>query len=195
MGTKYIVELEDGEHLYKTTINALGNPVIRSAEKVPYTEPDLKEVKEKAYKEDYKAGLNDERNRQPDLEQVKKEAYEKGWKAAEDNYDSGYSDGYDAGLDDVWKAVRKIQEMDIDTLHEVFGWVAGKRDVFIEYTAAKVIERLRAYEQEQDEKKKTAYYFEMMKDAIETSAKEYGMSLDEVAAVLESLRRQAPPGR
>lgn len=148
---KYIIELKDGEHLYKTTINALGNPVMRSAEKVPYTEFDLKEAKEKAYKEGYKAGLDDERDRQPDLEQVKKEAYEKGWKAAEDNYDSGYSDGYDAGLDDIWKAVRKIQEMDIDTLHEVFGWVAGKKDVFIEYTAAKVIERLKTYEQEQNE--------------------------------------------
>lgn len=59
-------------------------------------------------------------------------------------------------------------------------------------TPMQVIEKLRAYEQEQDEKKKTDYYFEMMKDAIETSAKEYGMSLDDVAAVLESLRRQAP---
>ena len=45
MRTKYIVELEDGEHLYKTTINALGNPVMRSAEKVPYTESDLEQVR------------------------------------------------------------------------------------------------------------------------------------------------------
>ena len=150
MRTKYIVELEDGEHLYKTTINALGNPVMRSAEKVPYYEPDFEQVKMKAY-----------------------------------------SDGYDAGLDDIWKAVRKLQEMDIDTLHEIFGWVAGKKDVFMEYTAEKVIEKLRAYEQEQDEKRKTNYYFDMMKDAIETSAKEYGMSLDEVAAVLDKMREAA----
>lgn len=161
MGKKYIIKLDDNNLAY-TAIMIDGVPYIKPLQLLPYTEPDL--------------------------DAVRKEAYQKGWKAAEDNYDSGYSDGYDAGLDDIWKAVRKIQEMDIDTLHEIFGWVAGKKDVFIEYTAVEVIEKLRAYEQEQDEKKKTDYYFKMMKDAIETSAKEYGMSLDEVAAVLDKMR-------
>jgi hypothetical protein len=34
----------------------------------------------------------------------------------------------------------------------------------------------------------------MMKDAIETSAKEYGMSLDEVAAVLDKMRAEPACG-
>lgn len=162
MRTKYIVELEDGEHLYKTIINALGNPVMRATEKVPYTEPDL--------------------------EQVRKEAYEEGCRAGYVKY---LNKSYEDGLNDAWEAARKIVLGSINFIVSVFG--SGTRSSIIkDLTAAQAIEKLQAYEQEQEEKKKTDYYFEMMKDAIETSAKEYGMSLDEVAAVLDSLRRQAP---
>lgn len=158
---KYIIELEDGEHLYKTTINALGNPVMRSAEKVPYTEPDL--------------------------EQIRKEAYEQGYYIGCSKYPNK---SYEDGLKDAWDAARKIVIGDISIITSVFG-TASRSIIIRDLTAAKVIEKLRAYEQEQEEKKKTNYYFDMMKDAIETSAKEYGMSLDEVAAVLDKMREVA----
>lgn len=158
MGKKYIVELEDGEHLYKTTINAFGNPTIRGAEKVPYFEPDL--------------------------EQVKKEAYENGYHIGYAKY---LNKSYEDGLKDAWETARKIVLSDINIITSVFG-TASRSIIIRDLTAAEVIEKLQAYEQEQDEKKKTDYYFEMMKDAIETSAKEYGMSLDDVAAVLDKMR-------
>lgn len=184
---KYIVELEDGEHLYKTTINALGNPVMRSAEKVPYTEPDLERVKKTAYDDGYSAGCQagrEDLNRvMSDVKQIKKEAYE---------YTKYLNKSYEDGLNDAWEAARKIVLGSINFIVSVFG--SGTRSNIIkDLTAAQAIEKLQAYEQEQEEKKKTDYYFEMMKDAIETSAKEYGMSLDEVAAVLDKMRACGSP--
>lgn len=194
MGTKYIIELEDGEHVYKTTLNVFGKPVMRAAEKVvPYMEFDLKEAKEKAYKEGYKAGLDDERDRQPDIEQVRKEAYDKGFEDGKELCpvpEVCHDNAYRKGLSDAWDAARKIIMGDINIITSVFG-TASRSIIIRDFTAEKVIERLKAYEQEQEEKKKTNYYFEMMKDAIETSAKEYGMSLDEVAEVIKKMREPA----
>lgn len=163
MGKKYIIELEDGEHLYKTTINAFGNPVMRGAEKIPYTEFDLKQVREEEYKDGYEMGVVAGRLK------------------AEKSGQSFYEDGYLRGLTDVWEAVEKIARMDTKTAENITGYF-GLFRIMKNLTPMQAIEKLQAYEQKQNEKKKTDYYFEMMKDAIETSAKEYGMSLDEVAA-------------
>ena len=57
MGKKYIIELEDGESVYKT-ITYNGYPMIQDVVPAPYAEPDL--------------------------EQIRKEAYEKGWSDAEE---------------------------------------------------------------------------------------------------------------
>lgn len=86
----------------------------------------------------------------PDLEQVRKEGYEKGWKEAEDHYFEGYSGGYDAGLDDAWKAARKIWEYDTTTLREIFGEGIMRMDWFMKFTASEAIEKIRQYEQEQE---------------------------------------------
>lgn len=87
----------------------------------------------------------------PDLEQVRKEGYEKGWKEAEDNYFEGYSGGYDAGLDDAWKAARKIWEYDTTTLREIFGEGIMRMDWFMELTASEAIKKIWQYEQKQEE--------------------------------------------
>lgn len=87
----------------------------------------------------------------PDLEQVRKEGYEKGWKEAEDHYFDGYSNGYDAGLDDAWKAARKIWKYDPTTLKEIFGEEVMRMDWFMKVTASEVIEKIFAYEQAQKE--------------------------------------------
>lgn len=81
MGKKYIIKLDDNNLAY-TAIMIDGVPYIKPLQLLPYTEPDL--------------------------DAVRKEAYQKGWKAAEDNYDSGYSDGYDAGLDEAIASVAHI---------------------------------------------------------------------------------------
>lgn len=87
----------------------------------------------------------------PDLEQVRKEGYEKGWKEAEDHYFDGYSNGYDAGLDDAWKAAKKIWEYDTTTLREIFGEGIMRMDWFMKFTAAEAMEKIWQYEQKKEE--------------------------------------------
>lgn len=180
MGDKYIIELEDkpfhkedGDFLYRVKgFNSLVFDMTGISKLTPYTEPDL--------------------------EQVKKEAYEKGWKdlrkacVPEDDeaYDIGWNEGYENGLTDAWEAARKLYEIDFDVLCELFGKVSVRSEVLDMFTASEVLQKLRTYEQEKEEKKKTNYYFEMVKDAIETTAEECGMSLDEVAAILEKMRKE-----
>ena len=147
MRKKYIVELESGTHIFilgpegivhigepdvvYETVNGMqiGDEVINAE---PYTEPDLEQVKADAYNDGYKAGREAERVRQPDLERVRLEAEQ-------------------LGMVRAWEAARRLLEMDLNTLHEIFGWVAGKRDIFIEYTAAEALEKIRQYEQEKEE--------------------------------------------
>lgn len=147
MGKKYIVELGRCERLYKAYINGNGKPNLMwlspEVDLTPYTEPDLEQVKADAYNDGYKAGREAENVRQPDLERVKKTAH-----------DDGYSDGYDAGLDDAWKAVRKIIHMpegDLLNLFDVYSSVCTPVQVMLKYDASEAIEKLKAYEQEQEE--------------------------------------------
>lgn len=137
MGKKYIVEIGRLERLYKASIGAKGMPNMTwlspEVDLTPYTEPDL--------------------------EQVRMEAYDEGWKEAENHYDDGYSDGYDAGLDDAWKAVRKIccsvtaGGLNYNTLDAVFG-SRYPEHIVDTFTASEVIERLKQFEQKQEESKK-----------------------------------------
>jgi hypothetical protein len=122
---------------------------------------------------------------EPDLEQVRKAAYDEGY----DDAKGGYENGFENGMIVAWDAARKIEfsvgngGLLTDTIAEIFGTPIPNR-VLRDFTASEVIEKIRQYEQEQ----KTDYDFEMVKDAIEATAEEYGMSLDEVAAVLEKMR-------
>ena len=92
---------------------------------------------------------------EPDLDAIRKEAYDKGYKDATAKISSDEQaiaeKAYHSGLNDAWAAAKNLQEIDMYTIHEIFGWVAGKRDVFIRYTATEVIEKLKAYEQKQEE--------------------------------------------
>ena len=66
MGKKYIVEVGRLERLYKASVNGNGKPNITwlapEVDLTPYTEPDLEQVKAKAYKEGFKDGQYAERN-------------------------------------------------------------------------------------------------------------------------------------
>lgn len=154
MGKKYIVEMKEGERLYKTKLNALNEPVIREIVCEPYTEPDL--------------------------EQVRKEAYDKCMDEAEmlayKLYSPKIDEAYQRGLSDAWDAARKIQ----DTGGNLNWWIHNT-------TATEAIEKIRQYEQEKDRQARIEYNFDEVKDVIETIAKEYNMSFDEIAEVLKKM--------
>ena len=127
---------------------------------------------------------------EPDLDAIRKEAYEKGLSDSKnqdtkdfaDMYDSGYSEG----LKDAWDAVRKIRDMTWKEQREVFG-----TDIYadiIVLSASECIEKIRRYEQEKDRQARIEYNFDEVKDVIETTAKEYNMSFDEIAEVLKKMR-------
>ena len=82
----------------------------------------------------------------PDLEQVIKEAYEKGFDAGR----TLNADKYEKGLDDAWKCARKISSMDSKTRDEIFDRVITS-SIVGENTASEAIEKIRAYEQGQEE--------------------------------------------
>ena len=100
---------------------------------------------------------------EPDMEQVKKEAYEKGYEngfiaghlKAEKSGQSFYEDGHQRGLTDAWEAARKVTQVRKyggygDCLGDVFGRTDTSWDVF-DYSASEVIEKIRQYEQEKEE--------------------------------------------
>ena len=132
MGKKYIIELEDGESVYKT-ITYNGYPMIQDVVPAPYAEPDL--------------------------EQIRKEAYQK-------------------GLSDAWEAAKKIQ----DTGGNLNWWIHH-------VSAPEAIEKIRQHEQEKDRQARIEYNFDEIKDVLETTAKECNVSLDEIAAVLQKMRK------
>ena len=90
MGKKCIVEMKEGERLYKTKLNALNEPVIREITCEPYTEPDTEA------------------------------AYAHGYSNAEIKYRAEVKEAYLKGLSDAWECVRKISSMDSKTRDEIF---------------------------------------------------------------------------
>ena len=89
-----------------------------------------------------------------DLEQVRKEAYQKGY---ETGYEDGYNEpgknqqeAYQRGLADAWYAARKLYEIDWDVLCDLFGKVSVRSEVLDMFTAFEVLQKLKAYKQEQE---------------------------------------------
>ena len=56
---KYIIELKQGEIAYKT-VDSKGTPMIQLLAPIPYTEPDMEQVRKEAYQA-YQQGINDAR--------------------------------------------------------------------------------------------------------------------------------------
>ncbi len=74
--------------------------------------------------------------KEPDIEQVKADAY---------------NDGYKYGKHDAWEAAKKIWKYDKTTLKAIFGERVMRMDWFMmNLTASEAIEKLKAYEQEQE---------------------------------------------
>lgn len=83
--------------------------------------------------------------------------YEKGFIAghlkAEKSGQSFYEDGYQRGLNDAWKAARKICTnwvLPDSVLSEIFGMDKTIDDIMKENTASEAIAKIRAYEQEKE---------------------------------------------
>lgn len=55
---KYIIELKRGETAYKT-VDSNGTPLIQLLAPIPYTEPDMEQVRKEAYDEGYKKCLSE----------------------------------------------------------------------------------------------------------------------------------------
>ena len=91
------------------------------------------------------AGLNP--YTEPDLEQVRKEAYDKG-------FDSGRmlnTGKYEKGVNDAWEAARTIVKMSWEDKNKIFGKMILHSNIFLDYTADEAIEKIRQYEQYEQE--------------------------------------------
>lgn len=159
MGKKYIIEMKENERLYKAKLDAFNGPVIQEIAGAPYTEPDFAQVKDEAYNDGYKAGREAEKVRQPDIEQVRCQAYEEGKKQAKvqaeldvcHDIEKVAKGNYKVGLADAWEAARKLSLMSPEEAEQVFPG-AGKYNRFnLGYSGVEAIEKIRQYEQEQEE--------------------------------------------
>lgn len=157
MGKKYIIELlDDCQSEFKgimafglTQEKQISVELIPEEGLRPYTEPDLEQVKADAYNDGYKAGREAEevrqKLRQPDLEQVRKEAYDDGYNAG---YGRKIDASYQEGLSDAWEAARKVVALSTVDRRKVFG-SEYMYSILEKHTASEAIEKLKAYEQEE----------------------------------------------
>lgn len=189
MGKKYIVELPENTHWIQWIMEG-------TKDHHPYM--------------DFKQVENLTPYTEPDLEQVRKEAYEDGYNAG---FGRKIDASYQEGLSDAWEAARKIIcEMDYDDLMKIFG--GDNLDYIFALSPTTVIEKLKAYEQEQEEIKvgdefenEAGQKFVVLKmdgkeidRYIDSDGKTYvmsakyrvmrktGRSFPEIAAVLEKMR-------
>ena len=134
---KYIIDVKDGETLYKAVIAPDGEPYITPAMGNVYTEPDLEQVRKEAYEDGYKtAKVQCNIQAEKDLREVGERHYQK-------------------GLEDAWEYARKIIHMpEADLLNlftECYSAVCTSVQVFLKYDASECIEKIRQYEQGKEE--------------------------------------------
>ena len=91
---------------------------------------------------------------EPNLDAVKKEVHDKCMSEAEDLayklYSPKIDEAYQRGLNDAWDVAKKISIMDLPIRDEIFGLVVTS-NIIDENSVPEVIEKIRKYEQEQDE--------------------------------------------
>ena len=127
---------------------------------------------------------------EPDLEQIRKEAYEKGRKDVETqfcSYDAckNRQEEYQRGLADAWETARTL--WNTPNRKEIFGNTTFNT-VLTTLTAQEAIEKIRQYEQEKDRQARIEFNGEEIKDVLNTTVKECNVSLDEIAEVLRKMR-------
>jgi hypothetical protein len=127
---------------------------------------------------------------EPDLDAIRNEAYEKGVQDTKQHWvdaprSCAYKLGYENGLNDAWEAARKICTnwvLPDSVLSEIFGMDKTIDDIMKENTASEVIEKIRQYEQGQEEQ-------DGLRQNIQTIVDQCGYTLDEIAEVLKEMRK------
>ena len=160
MGKKYIIEKDDNESIWSIYADANGDATIEYVSLTPYTEPDMEQVREDAFKNGYDAACKD-----IDVKSKINAAHRK-------------------GLEDAWEAARKVTQVRKyggygDCLGDVFGRTDTSWDVF-DYSAPEAIEKIRQYEQEQE--------MDGLRQNIQTIVDQCGYTLDEIAEVLAKMK-------
>lgn len=225
MGKKYIIELESGTHIFvlgPEGIVHIGEP------DVVYETVDGMQIGD--------AVINAKPYTEPDLEQVRKDAYEEGYKTAKiqcgiqaekDMREVGERH-YQRGLSDAWEVARKISLAKIDggfsweSMNNMFGTDSPSK-IYKTFTASEAIEKIRQYEQEQENEFKVGDEFENEKSGkkfvvlkmngkeidryIDADGKTYCMTVKykekrktgrhfpEIAAVLKKMREDGNQNR
>ena len=167
MGKKCIIEMKEGERLYKTKLNALNEPVIREIICEPYTEDSAyahgyteaeskyREIRDELEKQAYQRGYETAKHECEDCQKIRadaeqelvKKAYDTAYADAEEIYESGKRAMYQKGLIDAWEAAGKIgYSLKSSIVAEIFGTPYSSQ-IFSGYTASECIEKIRAYEQ------------------------------------------------
>lgn len=160
MGDKYIIELEEkpfhddnGDFLYRVKgFNSLVFDMTGIGKLTPYTEPDLEQVMEEAYEHGYKKCLSEHDFDSPC---VSCDEYKRGLADAK----CGYENGFENGMIVAWDAAKKIALMDTETSENVTGYF-GLFRIMENLTPMQAIEKIRQYEQEQENEFKVGDEFE-----------------------------------
>ena len=159
---KYIIELEEDQY----TIRLLK---IKNGEKwpqcdfmavTPYTEPDIDAIRNEAYEDGYKtAKVQCSIQAEKDLREVGERHYQKGYQDATAKISSDEQaiaeKAYQSGLNDTWKAVRKIAlpvglgGIKASEVKKIFG--VDWQYVLMNCTPATAIEKILQYEQEKEQ--------------------------------------------
>lgn len=149
---KYIIELPENTH---------GIQWIMESTKDHHPYMDFKQVEDLTpYTEDsaYAHGYTEAESKYREIrDELEKQAYQRGYEEAYDTayadaeeiYESGKRAMYQKGLKDAWEATRKIRDMSWKEQKEVFG-----TDCYADIIALSVseaIEKIRQYEQKQEE--------------------------------------------
>ena len=168
MGKKYIIEIPEdkitdfvGSTHFLMPYSMAGHKGHHDTELPikPYTDPDLEQVRKEAYDKAYADVIRNCYESCSYVKQVKKEAYQKGY---ETGYEDGYNEpgknqqeAYQRGLSDAWEAARKIIHMPegdmLNIFTECYSAVCTALQVILKYDASEAIEKLKDYEQEQEE--------------------------------------------
>lgn len=152
MGKKYIIELLDDCNSEFKGIMAFGLTQEKqiSVELIPeeglrpYTEPDLDAVREEAFKNGYDAAYND-----IDIKSKNNAAYQK-------------------GLSNAWETVKELFNFTFDEQATIFK-TTSVRDIVRKYSASETIEKIDAYEQEQEKKDGVWIASEANKPSVDTT--------------------------
>ena len=128
---KYIIEFSEDPYTIRLLKIKNGDecPTTEFKAVTPYTEPDIEKIRKEAYEDGYNRGKHD----------------------AKKAFEVYAGNAYQRGMEDAWEAARKIAKLDTDEQKRLFGCF-GIYFVAHEYSASEAVEKIKAYEQEQEQK-------------------------------------------